>query len=93
MRDKMMQESKARQIEEVTRRQEEEKARSAKLAADLEEERIAKGKMKVQEREAAMKVIKDNMNEKRKRMAEFEATKKADAEQVETNMRVAAEKE
>lgn len=40
-----------------------------------------------------MKVIKDNMLEKRKRMAEFEASKKADAEQVETNMRVAAEKE
>ena len=40
-----------------------------------------------------MKVIKDNMLEKKKRMAEFEASKKADAEQVETNMRVAAEKE
>ena len=40
-----------------------------------------------------MKVIKDNMIEKRKRMADIEASKKADAEQVETNMRVAAEKE
>ena len=40
-----------------------------------------------------MKVIKDNMIEKRKRMADIEASKKADAEQVETNMRVADEKE
>ena len=40
-----------------------------------------------------MKVIKDNMMEKRKRMADIEASKKADAEQVETNMRVADEKE
>ena len=54
---------------------------------------MKKSKIKVQEREAAMKVIKDNMIEKRKRMADIEASKKADAEQVETNMRVAAEKE
>ena len=54
---------------------------------------MAKSKIKVQEREAAMKVIKDNMIEKRKRMADIEASKKADAEQVETNMRVADEKE
>ena len=54
---------------------------------------MAKGKIKVQEREAAMKVIKDNMMEKRKRMADIEASKKADADQVETNMRVADEKE
>ena len=40
-----------------------------------------------------MKVIKDNMIEKRKRMADIEASKKADADQVETNMRVADEKE
>lgn len=54
---------------------------------------MAKNKIKVQEREAAMKVIKDNMIEKRKRMADLEASKKADADQVETNMRVADEKE
>ena len=54
---------------------------------------MAKSKIKVQEREAAMKVIKDNMVEKRKRMADIEASKKADADQVETNMRVADEKE
>lgn len=54
---------------------------------------MAKSKIKVQEREAAMKVIKDNMMEKRKRMADIEASKKADADQVETNMRVADEKE
>ena len=54
---------------------------------------MAKSKVKVQEREAAMKVIKDNMMEKRKRMADIEASKKADADQVETNMRVADEKE
>lgn len=40
-----------------------------------------------------MKVIKDNMMEKKKRMADIEAVKKADADQLETNMRVALEKE
>lgn len=40
-----------------------------------------------------MKVIRDNMMEKKKRMADIEATKKADADQLETNMRVALEKE
>lgn len=40
-----------------------------------------------------MKVIKDNLNEKKKRMAEQEASKKKDAEQVERNMRIALEKE
>ena len=75
------------------RRQDEEKERGAKLAADLEEEKQTKAKRKVQEREAAMKVIKDNMMEKNKRMADIEAVKKADADQLETNMRVALEKE
>lgn len=75
------------------RRQDEEKERGAKLAADLEEEKQTKAKRKVQEREAAMKVIKDNMMEKKKRMADIEAVKKADADQLETNMRVALEKE
>ena len=75
------------------RRQDEEKERGAKLAADLEDEKQTKAKRKVQEREAAMKVIKDNMMEKKKRMADIEAVKKADADQLETNMRVALEKE
>lgn len=64
-----------------------------KLAADLEEEKINKAKRKVKEREAAMKVIKDNLYEKKKRVAELEEVKKAEAEQVERNMRVALEKE
>ena len=64
-----------------------------KLAADIEEERRNKAQRKVEEREAAMKVIKDNLNEKKKRMAEQEASKKKDAEQVERNMRIALEKE
>jgi len=74
-------------------RQREEKRRVAKLAAEIEEERRTKLTKKVREREAAMKVIKDNMNEKRKRVAEIDAIKRADAEQVEINMRVALEKE
>lgn len=40
-----------------------------------------------------MKVIKDNMMEKKKRVAEMEASKKAEADQVEENMRMALEKE
>lgn len=51
-----------------------------KLAAEIEEERRSKQSKKIQEREAAMKVIKDNMTEKRKRVAEIDAIKRADAE-------------
>lgn len=40
-----------------------------------------------------MKVIKDNMNEKKKRVDEAEAVKKRDQEQIELNMRLALEKE
>lgn len=40
-----------------------------------------------------MKVIKENMNEKKKRMAELESIKKRDQEQIELNMRLALEKE
>jgi len=40
-----------------------------------------------------MKVIKDNMQDRKKRMADFEASKKADADQLESNMRTALEKE
>lgn len=40
-----------------------------------------------------MKVIKDNLFEKKKRNAELDAVKKAEAEQVEKNMRAALEKE
>ena len=40
-----------------------------------------------------MKVITDNMAEKRKRVAAMEHQKRQDAEQVEHNMRVALEKE
>ena len=47
-----------------------------KLASDLEEEKQNKAKNKIKEREAAMKVIKDNMHEKRKRVAELDAIKR-----------------
>jgi len=67
----------------------EEKNRVAKLTADLEEERRNKANKKAREREAAMRVIKENMNEKLKRNAELLAIKKADADQVEANMRMA----
>ena len=40
-----------------------------------------------------MKVIKENMHEKKKRMAELESIKKRDQEQIELNMRLALEKE
>ena len=40
-----------------------------------------------------MKVIKENMSEKRKRAAENEVTKKREALQVEENMRMALERE
>jgi len=58
----------------------EEKNRVTKLNADLEEERRTKNSKKVREREAAMKVIKENMNEKQKRNAELLAIKRADAD-------------
>ena len=40
-----------------------------------------------------MKVIKENLNEKKKRMDEAEAIKRRDQEQIELNMRLALEKE
>ena len=40
-----------------------------------------------------MKVIKDNMQDRKKRMAELEQSKKADADQLQENMRVAVEQE
>lgn len=40
-----------------------------------------------------MRVIKENMQEKKKRFAEMEAIKKQEAEQVELNMKLALEKE
>jgi len=40
-----------------------------------------------------MRVIKENMQEKKKRMVEMEQVKKQEAEQVEQNMRIALEKE
>jgi len=40
-----------------------------------------------------MKVIKDNLHEKKKRVAELEAQKKNDADQVEKNMKMTLEKE
>ena len=52
-----------------------------------------KAKRKVQTREAAMKVITDNMKDRKKRMADLEAGKKADADQLEANMRNLLEKE
>ena len=64
-----------------------------KLQADLDEEKQNKAKRKVKEREAAMQVIKDNLWEKKKRNAELESVKKAEAEQVEKNMRMILEKE
>ena len=47
MRDRMLQESKQKQVEDQLKRQQEEKRRVAKLAADIEEERQAKAKQKV----------------------------------------------
>lgn len=40
-----------------------------------------------------MKVIKDNMQEKKNRMVEHEMSKKHEAEQVKVNMKMALEKE
>lgn len=56
----------------------EEKMRVDKLAAEIVEEKNTKATRKVQDRAAAMKVIKENMNEKKKRMAELEAIKRKD---------------
>lgn len=52
-----------------------------------------KAKRKVETREAAMKVITDNMKDRKKRMADLEASKRADADQLEANMRNLLEKE
>lgn len=57
------------------------------------EERNSKARQKVEERQAAMRVIKENLNEKRKRQVELEEIKRKDQEQIAQNMRLALEKE
>lgn len=71
----------------------EEKEQVDKLNADIIQEKSTKASKKAQERQAAMKVIVENMNEKKKRMAELETIKRKDQVQIELNMRLALEKE
>ena len=78
----MLKEAKAKHQQDIDIRQAEERDRVAKLAAEIEEERRVKAQIKVKNREAALKIIKDNMMEKKKRMAEEEVSKKQEAEQV-----------
>jgi hypothetical protein len=54
---------------------------------------VNKAARKKNEREAAMKVIKDNMTAKKKLLAEAESMKANEAAMVEKNMRVSLEKE
>ena len=63
-------------------RQNEEKARVIKLAMELEKEKEQKAKKKMNEREAAMKVIQDNNLEKKKRLAANEVARQKDADDV-----------
>lgn len=93
MRDIMLAESKQKQTNDALRHKNEERQRVEQLAAEINEEKNTKAIRKVQERQAAMKVIKENMTEKKKRIAELEAIKKRDQEQIELNMRLALEKE
>ena len=56
----------------------EEREQVKRLNAEIFEEKQTKATKKVQERQAAMKVIKENMNEKKKRVADLEAVKRKD---------------
>ena len=89
----MLAESKQKQNNDALRYKNEEKQRVEQLAAEINEEKNTKAIRKVQERQAAMKVIKENMTEKKKRIAELDEIKKRDQEQIEVNMRLALEKE
>ena len=89
----MLREAKAKQQRDLDQHNAEERDRVTRLTHELEEERKNKAQAKIREREAAMKVIKENMSEKRKRAAENEVTKKREALQVEENMRMALERE
>ena len=71
----------------------EEKEQVDKLNADIIQEKSTKASKKAHERQAAMKVIVENMNEKKKRQAELETIKRKDQVQIELNMRLALEKE
>ena len=71
----------------------EEKEQVDKLNADIIQEKSTKASKKAHGRQAAMKVIVENMNEKKKRQAELETIKRKDQVQIELNMRLALEKE
>lgn len=92
-RDQILREVKAKQQKDADYRNAEERARGTKLAIELEQEKLKKLASKQKVREAAMKVIKDNMQEKKNRMVEHEMSKKHEAEQVKVNMKMALEKE
>ena len=89
----MLKDVKAKQQRDADQYKAEERDRVTKLAAEIDNEKKTKAQKKQSEREAAMKVIKDNQLEKKKRMADEAANKRNDAEQLETNMRMALEKE
>lgn len=48
------------------------------MAAEIFEEKNSKATKKVREREAAMKIIKDNLIDKKKRMADLDTVKRKD---------------
>ena len=74
-------------------RQAEERDRVTKLAAELEDERNQKKKAKQRDREAAQKVINDNLAEKRKRLADEELSRQKEISQLKANMDLAIQKE
>lgn len=83
MRDKMLNDVKVKQQNDLLDRQNEERARVLKLNMELEKEKDQKAQKKVLQREAAMKVITDNNNEKKKRMAANEIQRQKEAQEVE----------
>ena len=79
----MLNDVKVKQQNDLLDRQNEERARVLKLNMELEKEKDQKAQKKVLQREAAMKVITDNNNEKKKRMAANEIQRQKEAQEVE----------
>ena len=63
------------------------------MAAELEDERNQKRKAKLRDREAAQKVINDNLAEKKKRLADEELSRQKEISQIKANMDLAIKKE
>lgn len=92
MRDRMLQDAKIKSENEQHRAILEDKALAEKLITQIEVEKRTKAIKKKEEREAAMKVIRDNQEEKKKRLKDEELRKDRENKEIEEMQRLEEEK-